>query len=46
MGGVSGMFGIYHKASTNTITIMSQELRTISHLEVQLILSKKLIAIS
>ena len=44
--GVSGMFGIYHKASTNTIAIMSQELQTISHLEVQLILSKKLIAIS
>ena len=43
MGGVSGMFGIYHKASTNTIAIMSQELQTISHLEVQLILSKKLI---
>ena len=45
-GGISGMFGIYHKASTNIIAIMSQELQTISHLEVQLILSKKLIAIS
>lgn len=40
--GASSMFGICHKVNTNTIFIASQELQTITRLEIQLILSKKI----